>query len=92
MKNFTFLCYWDLMEKRLKELCLLGDKNNVLMVDLKKKSQNRDLNVNRLNIKIFLTQDRHDLSNIDDTFGFKKLNKFAINLTHFGIKFKWLNR
>ena len=64
------------MEKRLKELCLLGDKNNVLMVDLKKKSQNRDLNVNRLNIKIFLTQDRHDLSNIEDTFGFKKLKAF----------------
>ena len=76
------------MEKRLKELCLLGDKNNVLLVDLKKKSQNRDLNVNRLNIKKFLTQDSPDLSNIDDAFDFKKLNKFAINLTHFGIKFK----
>ena len=80
------------MEKRLKELCLLGDKNNVLMVDLKKKSQNRDLNVNRLNIKIFLTQDRHDLSNIDDTFEFEKAEDMAICLTFFGIKFKCLNK
>ena len=90
-KDFEFL-YWDLMEKRLRELCLLGDKNNILLLNLKKKSQNLDPNQNRIDFKMFLTEDNCELSNIDDTFDFETAENMAINLTHFGIKFKWLNR
>ena len=90
-KNFEFL-YWDLMEKRLRELCLLGDKNNILLLNLKKKSQDIDLNVSRIDFKMFLTQDIRALSNIDDTFEFEKAEDMAICLTFFGIKFKCLNK
>ena len=92
MKNFAFLCYWDLLEKGLKELCLLGDKNNILFVNPKKVSQYLDLTLNRRDIKNYLTQDDPDLPKIDDTIDFEKLSLLTLDLTYFGIKFKWLNR